>query len=269
MSPSEKQAVITLIEKKGKDRNYLETWRPISLINVDAKIASNIIAARIVKVLPEIIHANQLGYMKGRFIGEAARSILDVMDDTKKENIPGILLFINFEKAFDYMNWNFLLKCLDVFGFGASLIRWVKTFFANISSFVLNNGFCIPYFELQRGVRQGDPLSPYLFIIAAEILATAIRNRSDIQSIRIDQDEFKLVQYADDLTVFVPNIESAKQIFDLLNLFETCSGLRVNYSKTEGMWIGSSRQNTETPLGLKWCNSVKAFNLELFLRTTR
>ena len=185
------------------------------------------------------------------------------MDYTKKENIPGILLFIDFEKAFDSLNWNFLLKCLDVFGFGPSLIRWVETFYANISSCVLNNGFCTPYFELQRGVRQGDPLSPYLFIIAAEILATAIRKRSDIQGIKIGQDEFKLVQYADDLTVFVPDIESAKRVFELLDLFETCSGLRVNFSKTEAMWIGSCRQNTETPLGLKWCNSVKAFGIVL------
>ena len=132
MSSSQKQAVITLIVKKGKDRNLLENWRPISLINVDAKIASKIIATRIVKVLPEIIHTNQLGYVKGRFIGEAARSTLDVMDYTKKENIPGILLFIDFEKTFDSLNWNFLLKCLDVYGFGPSLIRWVETVYANI-----------------------------------------------------------------------------------------------------------------------------------------
>ena len=84
MSSSQKQAIITLIEKRGKDRNYLENWRPISLINVDAKIASKVIAARIIKVLPEIIHANQSGYVKGRFIGEGPRSILDVMDFTKK-----------------------------------------------------------------------------------------------------------------------------------------------------------------------------------------
>ena len=125
-----------------------------------------------------------------------------------------------------------MLKCLDVYGFGPSCIRWVETFYANISSCVLNNGFCTPYFELQRGERQGDPLSPYLFIIAAEILATAIRNRSDIQGIKIGQDEFKLVQYADYLAVFVPYIKSAKRVFELLDLFETCSGLRVNFSKS-------------------------------------
>ena len=101
MSSWQKQAIITLIDKKGKDRNYLENWRPISLTNVDAKTVSKVIAARIIPVLPKIINSTQTGYVKGRFIGEGARSILDVMDYTKKQNIPGILLFIDFEKAFD------------------------------------------------------------------------------------------------------------------------------------------------------------------------
>ena len=85
MSPSQKQASITLIEKKGKDRSSLENWRPISLLNVDAKIASKIIATKIIKVIPEIIHSNQTGFVKGRFIGEAARSIIDIIDYTKTQ----------------------------------------------------------------------------------------------------------------------------------------------------------------------------------------
>ena len=101
MSPSQRQAMIPLIEKQDKDRTFLENWRPISLTNVDAKIASKVIATRIVKVLPEIIHSNQTGYVSGRYIGEAARSILDIMDYTKTYDIAGLLLFIAFEKAFD------------------------------------------------------------------------------------------------------------------------------------------------------------------------
>ena len=85
MSRSQKQAVITLIEKKGKDRLLLENWRPISLVNVDAKIMSKVIATRIKNVLPNIIHHNQTGYVKDRYIGETVRSVFDVMDFTLKE----------------------------------------------------------------------------------------------------------------------------------------------------------------------------------------
>ena len=104
-------------------------------------------------------------------------------------------------------------------------------------------------------------LSPYLFIIVAEVLATAIRSRTNIQGIKIGKEEFKFVQYADDLTVFVPDIESAQHIFILLDQFETCSGLKVKYTKTEAMWIGSCRNNTAAPLGLKWVNTVKALGI--------
>ena len=90
-------------------------------INVDAKIASRVIATRIIKVIPEIIHSNQTGFVKGRFIGKAGRSIIDIMDYTKSQNIPGLLLFIDFEKAFDSLDWDFMIKCLDAFGFRPSL----------------------------------------------------------------------------------------------------------------------------------------------------
>ena len=88
------QAIITLIKKKEKDRNYLENWRPISLTNVDAKIASKVIAARIIPVLPDIITSTLTGYVKGRFIGETATSIIDVMDYTKEQNIPSIYFLL-------------------------------------------------------------------------------------------------------------------------------------------------------------------------------
>ena len=90
MSSSQKQAVITLIDKKGKDRMFLENRRPISLINVDSKIASKVIANRIKNVLPGTIHSNQSGFMKGRFIGETARSILDIIAHTESSKLQGV-----------------------------------------------------------------------------------------------------------------------------------------------------------------------------------
>ena len=114
MSCSQKQAVITLIENKGKDRSFVENWRPISLVNVDTKIMSKVSASRIKSVLPNIIHHNQTGYVKDHVIGETIRSIYDIMDYTVEENIPGLLIFTDFEKAFDSVEWDFLSKCLKV-----------------------------------------------------------------------------------------------------------------------------------------------------------
>ena len=164
MSSSQKQAVITLIEKKGKDRSFLENWRPISLVNVDAKIISKVLATRIKNVLPDIIHHNQSGFVKDRYIGETVRSIFDLMDFTLKENIPGLMIFIDFHKAFDSVEWNYIVTCLEAFCFGPDFIKWVKTLYKNIQSCVINNGLTTDYFALERGVRQGDPLPPYLFI---------------------------------------------------------------------------------------------------------
>ena len=109
--------------------------------------------------------------------------------------------FVDFEKAFDSIDWDFMLKCLNVFGFKPSFKECFKTFFTNISRCIINNGMYTPYFEVQRGVRQGDPLSPYLFITEAEILAITFRSKTDIQGLKIGQEELKIVQYADDLTV--------------------------------------------------------------------
>ena len=177
--------------EKRKDRTLLENWRPISLVNVDTKIMSKVIAARVKKVLPSIIHYSQTGYVKDRFIGEAIRSIFDIIDFTAKENIPGLLLFIDFQKAFDSVEWEFLIEGLKKFNFGRDFLQWVKTFYS-IQSCVINNGVSSNIFTLERGVRQGDPLSPYLFIIAIETLAIAIRQKESIKGITIGTEETKL-----------------------------------------------------------------------------
>ena len=261
-SHSQKHAIITLIEKRGKDRSLIENWRPISLVNVDAKILSKVIALRLKNVLPHIIHHNQTGYIKDRFIAETIRSIYDIMDWTANENIPDLIIFIDFQKAFDSIEWDFLFKCIEAFNFGSDFLRWVKLFYNNVQSCIMNNGRTSKSSQLERGVRQGDPLSPYLFVVAVETLAIAIRQNPAIKGITIGKEETKLLQYADDTTAVLADTNSATVLFQLLDLFKNISGLKINSTKTEGLWIGSSKENKAKPLGIKWPNEpIKALGV--------
>jgi len=182
-------------------------------------LIQKVIAERMKSLLPKLIHYNQSGYTPGRNINENKRSILDVMDHTKAKKLPGILLFIDFEKAFDSLEWTLLERCLNQFGFGPDFIRLVNVFsfeYKNIQNCIINNGFCSHYFKIKHGVRQGDPLSPYLFVTAIEILAIAIRNQDDIKGIKINYFETKMLQFADDTTVVLSDLDSARALFVLL-----------------------------------------------------
>ena len=169
LSTSQRQAVIKLLEKKGKDKRFINNWRPISLINFDAKLLAKCLAKRMKEVLPKIIKYDQTAYIANRFIGESVRLISDILDVTKTLNIDGYLMTVDIEKAFDSVDHTFLYACLERFGFDKSFINWIRVLYEKQESFVLNGGLSTGYFPLQRGVRQGDPISAYLFIITIEV----------------------------------------------------------------------------------------------------
>ena len=115
---------------------------------------------------------------------------------------------MDFQKAFDFSDHSFLIKVLERFNFGPYFLQWVKTFYTNVSSCVLNNGFTTDIFPVQCGVRQGDPISPLLFIFALEVLACQIRDYGKIRGIVVNNEDIKLMLFADDMTCFLRDATS-------------------------------------------------------------
>ena len=170
MSNVQKLGIITCIPKPNKSKEFLKNWRPLTLLNCTYKIASGCIANIIKSVLDKLIDKDQTGFIIERYIGENIRLIYDIMTYTEQHDIPGILLLIDFEKAFDSLSWSFIHKVLDIFNFKISIKNWIKTFYNNPLSCVIQNGFLSEAFKLERGCRQGDPLSPYIFIYVQKYL---------------------------------------------------------------------------------------------------
>ena len=241
LSVTQRRGIIKLISKKDAEPYLIKNWRPISILNCDYKIAAKAIANRFKHVLPNLIDNNQTGFLKGRFIGENIRLIDGIIRHTAAKNIPGLLLFLDFEKAFDTVEWPFLQKTLQHYNFGPSAMNWIRLFYHNTESCIINNGWSSAFFKLQRGVRQGCPLSLYLFILCVEILAEAIRKNKNIKGITINEQEIKISQYADDTTLILNgSIVSYTTSLQTLDLFSEISGLRLNSKKTEALWIGAN-----------------------------
>ena len=240
------QGVITCIPKEGKDRRFIGNWRPISLLNTDLKIASAVIANRIKPLLPFIISDTQKGFIKGRFIGENTRLLYDLMHFLEQHNKTGLLLLVDFEKAFDSVEWKFLKKALSSFNFGPSVCKWFELFYSKAKSCVINNGHMSNCFSLERGCRQGDPLSPYLFIIGVELLSLKLKANQDIHGIIINEVESLISLYADDTFLILDGSEnSLREALECFESFYKVSGLKMNSSKTKAVWVGNKKYSDQ------------------------
>ena len=134
LSVTQRQGIISLLPTKDKNPLFLKNWRPISLLNCDYKIASKAIGNRIKRVLPKIINGHQSGFMKGRSIAENIFLIDSIINYAGNMNKPGLLMFIDFEKAFDSIEWAFIERALNYFNFGPSLVNWFRLFYNQVSS---------------------------------------------------------------------------------------------------------------------------------------
>jgi hypothetical protein len=263
MSIDQRRGVLALIPKKGKDVCKLKNWRPLTLLNSDYKFFAKTMALRLQTVLDTIISKDQSGCIKGRATFTNIRSTIDVINYVNEMNLPGILTYIDFEKAFDTVNWQFMYKCLKALNFGEYFIKCVETMYMDISSCVVNHGHISPFFKPTRGIRQGCPISANIFVIIVEILAHAIRTNPSINGITIDDQEFKISQYADDTCLFLSNEMSLQNALQIFELFAKCSGLKVNTDKSEAIWIGASSNYRHKPFGLRWTQSATCLGIQI------
>ncbi len=147
-------------------------------------------------------------------------------------------------KAFDRVDWNFMYRTLSAMNFGPNFIKWVKIMYTNITSCIKSNGFISASFQLERGVRQGCPLSPLLYCIVSEVMAEAIRKEPKIKGIKLpNNSEAKITQYADDTTLFVSDTDSIASCLSVIRVYEAASGAKININKTKGLWLGASKLN--------------------------
>ena len=129
---------------------YLTPGLAISILNTDYKILAKALSNKLQKVISKLVNEDQVGYIKSRYIGQNIRIIEDILTYTHMTETPGYILLVDFEKAFDSIEWEFLFKCLKLYNFGENFLNWIKILYTNIQACVSNNGYFSQYFNLTR-----------------------------------------------------------------------------------------------------------------------
>ena len=149
---------------------------------------------------------------------------------------------VDFEKAFDSVSWVFIRKALHFFNFPKTIVDMFNTLYHNPSSCITFNGQYSNWFKLGRGCRQGDPISPYLYLICAEIMSLMFRKNNNIKGIKVRDNETLISLFADDTTLFLDGSkESFEEAIHILDNFSAISGLKINNDKTQIVWLGSKK----------------------------
>uniref|UniRef100_A0A671TR16 Reverse transcriptase domain-containing protein n=1 Tax=Sparus aurata TaxID=8175 RepID=A0A671TR16_SPAAU len=241
--------LVSILYKKG-NRDKLENYRPITMLNTDYKILARVLAKRIKRVIGTVVENTQAYSIPGRDIADITSSIRDTIHHMK-ERKGGIVMSLDLNKAFDRVDHNYLHRVLERMGFGNRLGGWIKRLYNGAVSCVKINGIVTDTFRLERSVRQGCPLSSLLYSISAEPLAQVLKLNNKISGIEIPGGQVSLLyQYADDTTVTVKDRESVLEVVESVELYGRASGARVNIEKSEIMYIGED-SGGRVEIGLK------------------
>uniref|UniRef100_A0A670IZP3 Reverse transcriptase domain-containing protein n=1 Tax=Podarcis muralis TaxID=64176 RepID=A0A670IZP3_PODMU len=230
-----KEAFITIIPKQDADPTQVKNYRPISLLNTDYKIFAGILAKRLKKILIKIIHKDQAGFLPGRQIKNNTRSIINIIEYlSERYDKPASLIFVDAEKAFDNVAWDFMLRNLEFMEVGQEFWNGIKAIYTEQKAKLIINNVITEDIKISKGTRQGCPLSPLLFIVVLEVLLNAIRQNKQIKGITLGSNEYKVKAYADDVVLTVEEpIDSIKGILEEMEEFGKLAGFKLNKSKTK------------------------------------
>ncbi|PWA80255.1 reverse transcriptase domain, Reverse transcriptase zinc-binding domain protein [Artemisia annua] len=229
---------------KVTDPIGLGEYRPISLIGCYYKSIAKLLAERLKKVIGKLVGDAQNAFIGGRYILDGILIANETVEFLKRKKTSGLIFKVDFEKAYDSINWKYLCDILKSMGFGDKWCAWIGACLQSSSMSVLVNGSPTAEFNLERGIRQGDPLSPFLFILAAEGLNAMVNEAVDrgvFKGIKVGTDNVVVshLQYADDTIFFGEwDKDNAKNLMCILNCFEKVSGLKVNLNKSRLYGVG-------------------------------
>jgi hypothetical protein len=228
---------ITLVPKIANPETVSD-FKPISLLNISLKQLTKILADRLQSVILKIVHKNHNGFIRSRAIQDCLAWSFEYIHQCHQSRREAIILKLDFEKAFDTIEHVTILQMLQNFGFPDKWQTWISAVLSSGSSAILLNGVAGKSFKCKRGVRQGDPLSPLLFVIAVELLQILVNKAASQDLLKAplphEDDEFPIIKYADD-TLLVLQADANQLFFlkALLQSYETASGLKVNYNKSQ------------------------------------
>ncbi|GFR75322.1 reverse transcriptase [Elysia marginata] len=201
--------------------------------------------------------------MKGTNIAQTIRQIGDVLQMAKIKGTSGYILALDFSKCFDRVSHDYIVYSLQKFGFGENFIKWIRILMSNGRSCINNGGWLTDFFDLEQGLRQGCPMSPLLYLVAAELLSLKIQQTPTIKGINIPKstDSYKLLRYADDTTLFLKDQTDLREACAQIKVFSTFSGLILNQQKSQILPMTNNTIQLKENFGMKVTNRVKILGI--------
>ncbi|CAI5459009.1 unnamed protein product [Closterium sp. Yama58-4] len=254
------EAVTMLLYKKGAE-TAVKNYRPITLLTSMYKILAKVVATRIKAVLYQVISREQYGFLPERRLTNAVPMVADLIDAAKNKNKDWCIMMVDFEKAYDSVRKGYMMKTISCMGFPPCFVNWIEALHSDVHTRLCINGWTGEQIQMRKGVRQGRPLAPYLFLCAVEPLSRMAGERK----LGIGEkgcERLSYVGYADNTTLLLNGEQQLKEADKMLREFAVMSGLKANIGKSAILPLG---KNIDKPslerLVYKWVGKDEAERL--------